>query len=542
MEDLKNGEKPQIIRKELTPEAEAKLDEVFKKAQPAAHFEGAELKQQKNADGSTTFTLNFRQKLKDRLLLELALLKADSRATEEQKELLNAFYGYIKATVQDIKAVKIKNGTQLNLYAYPEVLQADAEWQDKIKEILEEAPVKSILNRLLPDKRKKKKDIRPDGIPSSVDNITYSTAYVQQHFNTPKRRQAQQAVLPLTAAEDYARKTGIALQDKKKNELTEYGIELTEWQDKAVKALLQAFTATNYKGNTDSIYADELLPNYRKTAAAPSSDIPAFKNIDKLPRIRLTQAQYLELCGVDREKQSDKQNALEALNFLATEQFVFWWQRLIMEKVTYEKHGKKRTKRQEARDADGTPLLEDVSATGNLFYIKRVNHKDVDTLNYYEISPSPVMLDRLNERYGDSTDFLIYPYKLEREIQQNTGKRLKKLEAKFMLWLTWKHEEQRKNREAIKRHGNEAALSKLPELPEKETIDWKALAIELNVPDSQLKKKQKTVYKRLESAYMIAQKAGFLKGYELEKDGTVRLFFNSAAYHIPDWQRKKILS
>jgi hypothetical protein len=536
MEESKNGEKPQIIRKALTPEEAAKLDEVFKNAPTVANFEHAEIKQQKNTDGSASFTLNFRQRLKDRLLLELALLKGSSNFTEQQKELLTAFHGYIKATVEDIKAVKIKDGTQLNLYPYPEVLQTDAEWQYKIKEILDEAPVKSILSRLLPEKRRKKKDIIPDGIPSSVDNITYSTAYVQQHFNTPKRRQAQQAVLPLAAAEDYAQKTGIALQDKKKNELTKYGIELTEWQDKAVKAISQAFTATDYKGNTDSIYADELLPK----ADALTADIPAFKNIDKLPRIRLTQAQYLELCGVDKEKQSDKQNALEALNFLGTEQFVFWWQRLIMEKITYsDKTGKKRTKKQEARHADGTPQLEDVTAIGTLYYIKRVNHKDIDTLNYYEIAPSPVMLDRLNERYGDSADFLIYPYKLEREIQQTTGKRLKKLEAKFMLWLTWKYEEQRKYRLTLARHGNEAALSKLPERPEKVEIDWKGLAIELNVPDSQLKKKQKTVYKRLESAYIIAQKAGFLKEYKLEKDGTIKLFFNSAAYFIPDWQKEK---
>jgi hypothetical protein len=525
-----------IIKKALNKDEAAKLEEVFKNAPAAAEFNSATVQQSKNADGSSTFTLNFRQTLKDRLLLELALLKADSRCSSSQRESLTAFHGYISGTVQEIRAERVKESIHLNVYPFPKVREADTEWTEKIKEILDEEPVKVLLRRLLPAEPLKRKRKKPDGI-ASTDSITISTAYIQQNFNTPKRRQAEQLLLPLTAAKADARQTGIEL----KKDFKSYGIELNYTQEVAVKALLQALTHTNYNGNTSKIEAADVLPKFADSAELPSAKLPAFKNIRSLPRVQITQQQYLELCGIDREKQSEKQNAIEALTFLGREQFVFWWQRVVMERVTIKnKRGVNIDRWKAAVNEDGSAKLEDVYTTGTLFYIKEIKDEKTDLLKYYEVSPSPVLLDSITEQAGQKRSFIYYPLKLERDIQQKTGKRLKKLEAKLMLWLTWKFEEQRQHRLTLKNYNNDAALAKLTDTPQLEEIDWKALAIELNVPESQLKKKQKTVYKRLQSAYEIAQKAGFIKDYKLEKDGTVQLYFNAEAYHLPHWQKEQL--
>ncbi len=524
----------------LTPEEAAAIDRALDRAPKAFGHESAEIGQVKRKpDGSVSFSLKIRQTLKDRLLQALFALYNSEQVTEQERAELKEQHAFLLETLMAVRRKREQGEYRLEFEPYPEAITEDPEKERvyfaRLWAVLNSGHVNGLLGYLLPRRGRKREEQGPAA-------IKVSASYLQNRLNTGKK--AGQLPLPFDAAKDDAAKTGITLQEGK--EFREYGIQLTVAQHDAVNAVLSALHGTNYEGNTDKRPVRELLPAFSSDyGALPEEALLAFKNTgSNLPAVRITQREYLRLCGLEEDgsgnfPQSAKEEAIKALKFIAQEQFVYWWERT-KKRTYYEEQGEGKSKRRikrtgVERDANGKPIIEQVYAVGTMFYVKEITDPATQRLEYYEISPHPVMLDRLKDTQHTSMHYIYYPLRLEKEVQKRTGKRLKKIEAQLLLWLAWKYEEERRNRQALKRNGNEEALAKKGgEIPTVQVIDWKQLARELKEPESQLQKKQKTVYSRLQAAYDIAVAAGFLKGYERGPDGIDRLYYNPDAYRKPE--------
>jgi hypothetical protein len=120
--------------------------------------------------------------------------------------------------------------------------------------------------------------------------------------------------------------TGLNLTNRPAN----YGVVLNQAQRKVFEGVLKAFTYTNYKGDEQKDISPALREVYSNTETSAKTlvkgDNAPYKNIDAIPVLKLTQAQIIELSGHTRS-QGDKQDVIEALSFLATNQFCFYWLR-----------------------------------------------------------------------------------------------------------------------------------------------------------------------------------------------------------------------
>jgi hypothetical protein len=118
------------------------------------------------------------------------------------------------------------------------------------------------------------------------------------------------------------------------NRTTNYGVILNQSQRKVFEGILQAFTDTNYKGDEQKDKATALREIYSDTETSAKTLVNGenapYRNIDTIPVVKLTQAQIIDLSGYDlkNQRQGDKQDVIEALSFLATQQFCFYWIRL----------------------------------------------------------------------------------------------------------------------------------------------------------------------------------------------------------------------
>jgi len=176
--------------------------------------------------------------------------------------------------------------------------------------------------------------------------------------------------------EDFSRATGISITNRPDS----YGVVLNQSQRRVLEGILKAFTDSNYKGDEEidkATYSSNIYPINRIAGA--------YSNVDKIPVVKLTQSEIIELSGHDRT-QGDKVDVVEAISFLATKQFCFYWVRLKTEK------GKP------VKDKSGDYVKEEVMEVGSLFRIKTVRTAEGE-LQYYEIHPSAPLLDQVNNYF-----------------------------------------------------------------------------------------------------------------------------------------------
>ena len=174
----------------------------------------------------------------------------------------------------------------------------------------------------------------------------------------------------------FSRATGLSITNRPDS----YGVVLNQSQRRVLEGILKAFTDSNYKGDEEidkATYSSNIYP-INKIAGA-------YSNIDKIPVVRLTQAEIIKLSGHDRT-QGDKVDVVEAISFLATKQFCFYWVRLKTEK------GKP------VKDKSGDYVKEEVMEVGSLFRIKTVRTEE-GVLQYYEIYPSAPLLDQVSNYF-----------------------------------------------------------------------------------------------------------------------------------------------
>lgn len=302
--------------------------------------------------------------------------------------------------------------------------------------------------------------------------------------------------------DDFSRATGLNLVNRPDN----YGVVLNQAQERVYEGIIKAFSDTNYSGHIQQTVESSLSEIMRvRTGDTREVLSKIYKDITQIPVVRLTQAQIIELAGYDlkSQKQSDKQHVIEALSFLATTQFCFYWVRL------------KKENNKPVKDKNGDLAKEEVMEVGTIFRIKTIREEGV--LQYYEISPSAPFLDQVNSY------FLLVPNLWREEVKQITGKRASSYTYNFLLWLRVQYEQIRRyNTSGVKRKPKPFKISK----------NWEEIAIALKMPETMYKANRKRASKIIQEAYSIATKLGYLLNVENNGAGDI-LYLNEAYYPKP---------
>jgi len=290
----------------------------------------------------------------------------------------------------------------------------------------------------------------------------------------------------------FSRATGLSIANRPDS----YGVILNQAQRRVLEGILKAFSDTNYSGDEEidkATYSSNIYPINKIQGA--------YSNVDKIPVVKLTQAQVIELSGYDlkSQRQGDKIDVIEAISFLATKQFCFYWVRLKTEK------GKP------VKDKNGDYVKEEVMEVGSLFRIKIVRTEEGE-LQYYEIHPSAPLLDQVNNY------FLLVPNDWREEVKQLTGKRASSYTYEFLLWLRLQYEQ-------IRRYNSRNRKGK----PFKLSKSWEEVAIALKMPATMYKANRKRASKIIQEAYSIAIKLGYLQ--KVENNGATDILYLNEGYY-----------
>ncbi len=328
---------------------------------------------------------------------------------------------------------------------------------------------------------------------------------IKQGIHSVKQMFGEQRQLSLFTEQipsDFNKKFGIEIVNK----IDRYGIDLNETQLKVMEGILKAFTDTNYKGNIGSKNKDEVLKEYPKLNR--SEHLPkAYNNINEIPRIKIGQRELMRLSGIDENSKGMRQKGVDALNYLGSTQFCFYWIRL-----SYDKKGKP-----EKDPKTGEYKREEVTAIDTLFKVKIVRDEQTKEFKYYEIEPSVIFLDQVNNY------FLLIPHNWRDEVQKQVGKRrASSYTFRLLLFLRYQYE-------TIRRYNRYHRDKK--ELIIK--FSWEDMAQALKMPETVYKRNRTRAIKILDEAYKTAQELGYLKKYE--RTATVDILeLNQEKYYEPE--------
>lgn len=300
--------------------------------------------------------------------------------------------------------------------------------------------------------------------------------------------------------------TGITLINRPES----YGVVLNQSQKRVFEGILKAFSDTNYLGDEQIDKRQSLKEVYPKATGNRAKDVidEPYKNVDKIPIIKLTQAELITLSGYDlkKQRQGDKVDVVEAIAYLATKQFCFYWTRL-----------KKDEKRRPVKDKAGDWVKEEVTEVGSLLRVKTVRAEGTGEFKYYEIQPSLVILDQVNEHYGGSY-FLLVPTDWRDEVKKLTGKRASSYTYEFLFWLKLQYE-------LIRRYNSTKAKKK----PFTIKKSWEEIAIILKMPESLYKANKKRANAVIQEAYSTAIKLNYL--LEVKDDGVTNILYLNEEYY-----------
>ncbi len=294
--------------------------------------------------------------------------------------------------------------------------------------------------------------------------------------------------------QEFSQRYGVKL----KNTISEFGVELTELQQRVLEGILYGFSKTKYEGNVEGYDKEQFIKKKFSKNALPS----VYDNVDVLPRLRMTQVEILKWAKVNPASPFEIMAALEALKHLATTQYCFYYNRLALDE-----------KGVPIKDQAGKHQMESVVAIDTLLTIKEVRHKDSGKIDYYEVVPSTLFLDQ-REGY-----FLLIPFGWREEVRSLVGQRRASVYTfRFLLFLRYQFEMKRR--------------SKKESLPY--TISWspEEIAITLKMPESVFRRKKARANQILEDAYSVAKQLGYLTEYRRE-GGIDVLILNEEKYYSP---------
>ena len=310
--------------------------------------------------------------------------------------------------------------------------------------------------------------------------------------------------------EDYIEQAGLQVTQEDRERLLEgWGADLTVTQHSVLLAVLERMSARNYQGDGRAGHREVLT---RAGVNPPGGTLPqlmkkALRNVKEYPVVRIYLHEVVELAGMDKDRQGDKQEVKQALEHLGAARYAFYWER-----AAFNEHkGRKKF----AMDQDGRYVKEGVRAVGSILYVKEVVDPQSGQLDYYEIAPSEVFLDQVTEGYGSPGGyFLMMPTGLLEKVRKavGPGRRVTPHYYTFLYWLLAKYEDRR----------SRAKNGKEPNLQIRE--HYEKIAQLIRMPESIWRRNRKNkALPRLESIYQAAKDLGYLKGYSMGADGIVTL-------------------
>jgi hypothetical protein len=303
----------------------------------------------------------------------------------------------------------------------------------------------------------------------------------------------------------FSNATGLTLNNRPNS----YGVVLNQAQQRVFEGILKAFSRTNYRGHEKikkGVALKEIYSDTRSTEETLFNKEGApYKNINDIPILKLTQADIIDLAGYGKQRMGDKQDVLEALGFLATKQFCFYWSRL-------QTSGGKPVK-----DKGGDYIKEEVMEVGTLLRIKTVRDQ-AGVLQYYEIQPSAPLLDQVDNY------FLLVPSNWREEVKRITGTRASSYTYEFLLWLRLQYEE-------IRRFNKGGGKNRKPKVFNI-SKSWEEVAIALKMPESMYKKNRKRAALLIQEAYSVAIELKYLVKVEGNGDKDI-LYLNEEYYPKP---------
>ena len=447
------------------------------------------------------FTKTFRTqvKVKDLIIVHLQLL---IKTRPEVEEVIDVFKNYIK----DVKYKYDKEQANFEWDVTP--INNTTEVIDKITKVMALDIVTGVVQFI--------EGVRPETTPKPVGSFKRAGHLTDQILKYRHTKMAIHTVIQFYGdnkqlsifsdekIEVFSGATGLNLT----NRPTNYGVALNQTQSRVFEGILKAFTDTNYKGdeqkNKDIAFKDVYSLTETSAKTLIKGDNAPYKNIETIPVVKLTQAQVIDLSGYDlkAQKQSDKQHIMEALSFLATNQFCFYWIRLKTD------NGKP------VKDKSGDYVKEEVMEVGTLLRIKTVRDQ-TGILQYYEIQPSAPLLDQVNNY------FLLVPNNWRDEVKQITGKRASSYTYELLLWLRLQYEQ-------IRRYNKGGGKNRKPK-PFKINKSWEDMAIALRMPETMYKRNRPRSYKIIQEAYSVAIKLGYL--VKVENNGALDILYLNERYY-----------
>ena len=282
--------------------------------------------------------------------------------------------------------------------------------------------------------------------PAEILNKDYYAMNIhgaRQILSDPKQRNL------FSDPEDTAKEHGYTYGLKIENRIEEIGVNITETQFKTMEGILKAFkhsAGEGYRGNIPPGDPKDLIRE-GKYETLPE----AYKNIKQIPRVRLNQSDLFKLTGINENSIAEKQRTLESVKFLGSNQFLFYYKRLV-----YDQKGKP------VKDDKGEYKKEEVTVIDTLFRVKTVTDDNTKNFKYYEIEPTASLLDQIDNY------FLLIPYSWREEIKAIMGgKEISSYTMKFIVWLRIQYEEKRrkhlKNFEIRKSWEEIAQILRMPE-------------------------------------------------------------------------------
>ncbi|GAB3719618.1 hypothetical protein GCM10027592_63180 [Spirosoma flavus] len=294
-------------------------------------------------------------------------------------------------------------------------------------------------------------------------------------------------------------KTGVVIE----NPVPFIGVRLTDIQHRVMDGILSALTHTNYKGNLPAIAKSELVEKFDKVDK--ESDLPNFyKYVQEIPKLKIGRRELVRLAGMNDESQTHMERTVQALGYLATTQFCFYYTRL-------------------AKDANGKPerdaktgdwKKEHVYAVDSLFKIQIVND-DNQNFKHYEITPAAIFLDQ------QSSYYLLVPFGWREEVKAKIGeKKISSYLFLFIIYLQYQFEQKRRKNSRVGAKQKEKYEIK---------CNWQTIAKEIKMPESVWRGKKARAITLIDNAYWAAKELGYLISYK--REGEVdKLVLNPAKY------------
>ncbi len=335
------------------------------------------------------------------------------------------------------------------------------------------------------------------GVKVQEDDKAYrmSVHGLKQLFAKPKHQTLFSQERVITTARDI----GESLQ----NIPNSYGAILNQSQRDVFLAVVRAFSDTNYQGHKLLPKKEELKNNREPEDSQRAEQKLEFiyKNIPEIPEIAITQADLLRLSGFDTTSWSDKTLFTNALNYLGTNKFCFYWERL-----KYDANNKP------VKHKNGDLQKETVMEVAPILRVRYITDEN-QQLQYYQITLSAAMLDQVNNH------FLLIPANWQAEVKEIAGKRASKYTYEFLLWLRLEFEK-------IRSH-NAKPKSKKRDFIIRTT--WDEIACELKMPKSLYTRNRARASKLIDEAYQTAIKLNYLK--RVEKDAVTDILYLNEDYY-----------